>query len=91
MTRHIERKHKSNFTELQMKLLTDPANKVIQKTGQNINLRMSEEQLWNGCVEMATTGGYPHSFINNKGFQKIISPMANKLKLVQKFNVPNLK
>lgn len=54
-----------------------------------MQINISEEQIWEGCLELATS--YPLNFINHKGFKKIINPIIEKLNIEQQFNVPNLK
>lgn len=91
MAKHFQTKHEQIYTEIQMKQANAPSRKVIQKNAQTVHIKISEEILWDGCLEMVSAGGLPFSFINNRGFRKILAPITEKMNVLQDFNVTNLK
>lgn len=98
MMRHIETLHKDfclamNITRVSRKGPNASSAVSVQKIQnlKKINIKHSEELIWEGCVELVTQSGFPCSFISTPGFQKIISPITHEIEIVKEFNTTNLK
>lgn len=90
MERHLQKKHKDKYISIRMATeppITTTTKHVLQK----VTILTSESMLWEGCIEMATSGGLPLSFISSRGFKKIIFSVTSKLSLHKQFNEFNLK
>lgn len=91
MCRHLEKKHREVFIKFQT--VVDETRNInrTKNKGINISINTSEELIWEGCIELATTGGLPLSFIHNNGFKKIVKPIKDKIEFQKELNVLNLK
>lgn len=90
MTRHLKSKHSDVYLKIEISL-TGAKSIISKPKGQKITVHASEEMIWEGIIEMATSGGLPLCFIKSSGFQKILSPMTDKMVIEKSFNLPNLK
>jgi hypothetical protein len=56
---------------------------------QNVNITISQEVIIEGLVELCTVNGRPLSIVDDSGFKKIVSPIAEALRIT--INKPNVR